>query len=457
MPPIALHISRRSLFRFTLYRRWFSSNSESSDFGSLLPPLLSSGLKQKFSITAPTPIQSQILTQFAESSKDLIIRDVPGTGKTFGLLLCLLSSFNSTHQQGLPSIIRHSYIISPKHLFIVPSMELANQIYGWATQLVPEVADNSIDSIIQCHNSIRNDSSSQSIKSPFSAPHILISTPGLLCNSITSNEISIERLSTIVIDELDRIIPPWPQFDKKKQKVRKSRPKKGELVLDYIYKHHIRQFDHHDPKSNSARSTSPTPRPRLIAASATFNSNLKIYLRSSGWIRRPEFLDLSGGIKISPNLKFQVLSVPGSDDLQANPDTARSILISKLLEHCRNNHINRTLLVPTLDIISVSELHRQLSDIGVQSQILSGSTKPSHSNLSTKSQQSPNMAIISPTSLQGIDSQFEHVFVLGKPKSPSELSQFAGRVGRMGKPGNVVCIVKEGDVESMHKLIDFVK
>ncbi len=90
-------------------------------------------LQQNFNITKPTPCQQQLIPPIL-SGNDVLIRDLTGSGKTFGIVLALLSKTRI-----LPKTLSRSSVSSiTTSLLVVPSRELAFQIEYWIHLLLQD-------------------------------------------------------------------------------------------------------------------------------------------------------------------------------------------------------------------------------------------------------------------------------------------------------------------------------
>ena len=93
---------------------------------------LCKALRQNFNIIKPTSCQQQLIPPIL-SGNDVLIRDLTGSGKTFGVVLALLSKTRT-----VPTTLSqntHSSALPITNLLVVPSRELAFQIETWIHSL----------------------------------------------------------------------------------------------------------------------------------------------------------------------------------------------------------------------------------------------------------------------------------------------------------------------------------
>lgn len=206
-------------------------------------------------ILQPTAAQAALVPAIL-SPTDVILRAHTGTGKSFGILLALLSkprivfrehssqgpessaavkSKNSKTQTGIASII------------LVPSNELAFQYLRWTRSLFPPSSLPSLDPVIQClvrgglpgAETLTPEEELKRLKS--TPPHILIGTPGrikdILDTPAGSSLLGLDTLRTLVLDEADAVLQLPGRFPSHKQRWKHEVHKApGLLVLNAIMK-----------------------------------------------------------------------------------------------------------------------------------------------------------------------------------------------------------------------------
>ena len=139
---------------------------------------------QKMEITKPTAIQAQTIPVGLEGS-DLIAVAQTGSGKTLAFALPLL-----TRLEKKPS---------SRALVLVPSREMAQQIYKVFLALC---ADLPISNCLVIGGQPGAKQGNQLKKNP----RLIIATPGRLNDHLLTNKLLLQNVEVIVIDEADRML-----------------------------------------------------------------------------------------------------------------------------------------------------------------------------------------------------------------------------------------------------------
>ncbi|SNX82195.1 related to RRP3 - protein involved in rRNA processing [Melanopsichium pennsylvanicum] len=293
-------------------------------------------------IRQPSPAQSVLIPAIL-SPTDVILRAHTGTGKSFGILLALLSKprivfRDQTPQDAASSKSKRS---SPQtgitSIIMVSSNELALQYMRWARTLFPSSSLPSLDPVIQClirgglpgAEALTPEHELKRLKT--APPHILIGTPGRIKDILDmpagSSLLGLDTLKTLVLDEADAVLQLPGRFPSHKQRWKHEVHKApGLLVLNAIMKRratysggekhlsaglenrpgkrkderrppeHVRrntyraaERDNADPSTGLAL---PMPRGagvnplQLVATSATANSVMRHFFGArTGWLR----------------------------------------------------------------------------------------------------------------------------------------------------------------------------
>lgn len=299
-------------------------------------------------IRQPTPAQSALIPAIL-SPTDVILRAHTGTGKSFGILLALLSKPRIVFKDQTPQDVATSSILKNKRnkaqtgiasIILVPSNELALQYMRWARSLLPASSLPSLDPVMQClvrgglpgPDALSPDQELLRLKE--TPPHILIGTPGrikdILDTPAGSSLLGLDTLKTLVLDEADNILQLPGRFPSYKQRWNNEIHKApGLLILNDIMKRratysggekHLsaglenrpgKKRDERRPPENVRRNAYKAaeragasntdantglalPKPRragvqplqLIATSATANSVMRHFFGArTGWLR----------------------------------------------------------------------------------------------------------------------------------------------------------------------------
>ncbi|OZJ07001.1 hypothetical protein BZG36_00038 [Bifiguratus adelaidae] len=399
-------------------------------------------LKQKFDISTPTQTQAQVLDHVF-AGKDVLVRDAPGTGKSFGLAVGLLSLPRTSSS-------------SPTTLLVVPNRELALQIKGWIERLVPSSMD--IDDIVQSLVSDTDVLAFQNSPLTRIPPHILIGTPNQLLRIIDGLDLS--ELSNVVVDEADQALRLPRRFATTREiRNRQRHPKSTELLLDRIL--------------NTGRH------PRMIMCSATLNHGFRDFvIRQKAWVSKDAvFVDGSSGITNMSNIKHQCLIVSAQhirnlrphrvheDEPSANLDesdeaTFSSVdrfaddddrMLSSVAQLCDVERITKAIVFINNNV-SLQDLQERFSGHGINASQLFDII--SHPTILSTSH--PQLLLATEFTSRGVDlPDISHVFILGIPKSIASYLHMAGRTGRFGRQGTVITLVREqGQAEARMRDIE---
>lgn len=206
-------------------------------------------------IRQPTPAQSALIPAILSPS-DVILRAHTGTGKSYGILLALLSKprivFRDQTSQNAESLTASQTRRSKPQtgiasIILVPSYELALQYMRWARSLFPASNLPSLDPVIQClvrgglpgPEPLTPEQELERLKQ--TPPHILIGTPGrikdILDTPAGSSLLGVDTLRTLVLDEADAVLQLPGRFPSHKQRWNHEIHKApGLLILNEIMK-----------------------------------------------------------------------------------------------------------------------------------------------------------------------------------------------------------------------------
>ncbi|KAF9474090.1 P-loop containing nucleoside triphosphate hydrolase protein [Pholiota conissans] len=258
------------------------------------------------SVQEPTEIQSQLIPEIL-AGKDVLLRDVTGSGKSFGLILALLNKPRMVIHEGNS---RRRVITS---LVIVPHKDLALQLLHWVERLTqamnPAPVLSSIAQVV-VRGAGRPPMEEVLAALRDTPPHILICTPQAVVEIYEADKdgkaLRLEMLNTVVVDEVDYLVQTAARkvegksfrkaYDKAVKKVERH-PGPTRAILDMIYKGRKALAENpYDPEEDrKARYESVAEwrnekeaeqqNPQLVLSSATLRVHLKDYLfRESGWL-----------------------------------------------------------------------------------------------------------------------------------------------------------------------------
>ncbi len=149
-----------------------------------LQPFLTDKCEQ-MGYTEPTPIQKQAIPYILDGG-DIIGTAETGTGKTAAFLLPILQHLNAKPQKGTSVLV------------VAPTRELANQIDAACRDFAPKH--------IRCTSIIGGSGYKSQIDALKRGADIIIATPGRLIDLMEQRLINFENLTTLVLDEADRML-----------------------------------------------------------------------------------------------------------------------------------------------------------------------------------------------------------------------------------------------------------
>lgn len=318
-------------------------------------------------VQQPTTMQRKMISAVV-GSQDILLQDFTGTGKSFGLLLGLLSK---------PRISRYNSKKGKDHveksittLLLVPHRDLAYQFLHWLHHLLTSAGEPgpySLASIVQVlvrgssPENLTNSSPRilEAIVNPSSSglsmlrnhpPHILIATPTALMDVLRKEPevLQLSTLSTVVVDEVDWLLQALPRKSSKyaTEKAARANQKHPEVlktVLDVLYTNTKTKMSYPLRKRLLEKKLAPIHRPQLIMLSATMRNKLRTaFYGAYGWFIRGKVLKLikrSSGSRPAHGLNqtithhVLVMSQDGSVKNIAGARKARVYTPSDVSEH----------------------------------------------------------------------------------------------------------------------------
>ncbi|KAF8647905.1 hypothetical protein AX16_006437 [Volvariella volvacea WC 439] len=271
----------------------------------LHPPIVAA-LRSAFpNVTGPTETQAQFIPAIL-SGRDVLLKDVTGSGKSFGLVLALLNKPRIQTND-------HSHITS---LVMVPHRELAHQFFHWIQQIHSAASGGSVPSIenvaqvlVREGQNHLGDGLAQLKKV---SPHILIATPQAIMDiwKASPDALPFSRLSSVVVDEVDYLVETVPKKDPnrsfvgsyiKATKKLKAHPGITRELLDVIFAERKRENERRKDEPGAIQQSRRSGKlagvrgPQLVMASATMRRHLTNYLfEESGWLNRDSLLKVRG-------------------------------------------------------------------------------------------------------------------------------------------------------------------
>ncbi|KAJ8482906.1 hypothetical protein ONZ51_g5037 [Trametes cubensis] len=246
------------------------------------------------SVKHPTPIQHRFIDAVLKGN-DVLLKDKTGTGKSFAAVLALLSQKRGApYKSDVPGLTAPVPPITS--LILVPHRDLAYQFYHWIERIHHHMTpQESLPSLAQVF--IRDSTMSMEQQlAPIqqTPPHILIGTPQALLDVVQKDPkaLPLDRLSTIVVDEVDYLIETVPMLADKRTMAKMERkisqhPGPTRLLLNHIYSSASERMEKASHQGKNTKREPENTRPQLVMMSATLRNHLrKFLLADSGWFTK---------------------------------------------------------------------------------------------------------------------------------------------------------------------------
>ena len=387
-----------------------------------------SRLLSRDGIKTPTLIQSLSLPYtMRRNHSPLIIQSQTGTGKTLSYLL-------PTIQDSRPGL---------NTLVITPSRELAVQVYHIAKRLAGNFKNSRrISVLFSCPNE-------EDLLADYrsSNPNVLIGTPKKILQIMeeTDKELNkkLQMLSRVVLDDGDNLFPP---LNKRAAfvKVKKESPhrKPTQLIMDKLK----------DTKSKFGQRN-------LICVSATMPAHSLEELSENGWGEVPNVITT-----VKSSERITVPDTISHEYIKCGDDNKIDILTSHFnkLRHKRGG--GRALVFIHRDA-SINQFMSELAQTNIKHRALYKEVMDINryqSFLKEFKNGDIEMVVGTEETVRGLDFSFVRTLYLTEvPRDGTEYLHLAGRVGRMGREGEVVVLIggdkqdrDAGRLERMYKKFD---
>lgn len=373
-------------------------------------------LMKREGIVTPTPIQIQALPLTTKyTSPHIVIESMTGSGKTLAYLLPAIIDT----RQGLHTVI------------MVPSRELAIQVYHQALQLIPANPHDKKVSVLY-----KGENEEQRLKEfAQTLPNILVATPNSILGLIRGEH--SKRLSTVfrlVLDEADKmLIKDVPASEAHRRKEKK-----------HVYEHvrPAREVTKWMLQSTKFHST----RLQVVCTSATVSDSLKKELEDVGLSKdRTEMLVSHAYRVLPPEIQHHYIRC-GNESVQ----------LDKMAQHFINSNTTAALVFVHRDdsVMQAADYIKNKYDINavpLYKQVVDYETYTAF--LKDFRKGVVQMAVASEESMRGLDFKFlTTMYMLVVPKNANEYLHLAGRVGRVGKRGAAIVMVGDDDYRNINRI-----
>ncbi len=218
--------------------------------------------------------------------------------RSFALALALLSKDRGTPYKAGDG----SHMLPITSLLLVPHRDLAYQFYHWIERIHHHMTKREpLPSLAQVL--VRDSAATlEEHLAPIhkTPPHILIGTPQMVLDIVQADPtaLPLDRLSTVVVDEVDYLIETVPNLPDKFLMMKIERqinrhPGPTRLLLNHIYsasnarRKPYQMSQMQGLKGEDHRRDDSQHKPQLIMMSATLRNHLKRFLLAdSGWFTR---------------------------------------------------------------------------------------------------------------------------------------------------------------------------
>jgi len=140
-----------------------------------------------------TPIQREVI-KFIRDGKDVMGCSQTGSGKTIAFLLPIMSRILT--EIPFPLVNNPP---TPRLLILIPTRELAEQIWTEARKLVKDTGII----VNKIYGGVPHDEQLEKI---YSGCDILVATPGRLLDFVKSNNLTLKNVKYLIMDEADRML-----------------------------------------------------------------------------------------------------------------------------------------------------------------------------------------------------------------------------------------------------------
>jgi ATP-dependent RNA helicase RhlE len=346
----------------------------------LCAPLLSAIDKQGF--TAPTDIQTTAIPSLMEGN-DLMGAAQTGGGKTAAFLLPILHKLIEENERPEPG--------SPKVLILAPTRELAQQIgdtiraFKQGTKLFYTVIYGGAPYNKQLFDLRRG-------------VHIVVATPGRMHDHIQRGSLRMDKVTTFVLDECDRMLDMG--FVDEVRKVAASMPKERQTIM----------------------------------FSATMNPGVKKL--SASLLRDPVYVEVARENSVAEDIDHRVLRCKQGDKRK---------LLAHILE--REDYTRALIFVRTKSMTET--IAEELQEAGYKADSIHGDRKQNirQKMLRNFTNGRINVLVATDVAARGLDvKDISHVINFDMPMEADAYIHRVGRTGRAGAKGKALSICSNTDV-----------
>ncbi|WP_428391673.1 DEAD/DEAH box helicase [Lichenicoccus sp.] len=329
----------------------------------------------------PTPVQDAVL-QSTAAGRDLLVSAQTGSGKTVAYGLAAADTL-------LGEMERFERAKAPVALVIAPTRELAMQVHRELSWLYADTGAR----IVSCIGGMDLRREAQSLAG---GCHIVVGTPGRLCDHLTRGRLDISGLKVVVLDEADE-------------------------MLDLGFRDEL----------ETLLDKTPTTR-RTLLFSATIAREIASLARR--YQHDALRIDTASGNRVQhADIEYRAVLAARDDELHAVVNVLRYFESPTAMVFCNTREM-------------VRHMHGSLLERGFASVALSGELSQSERSRALESLRTSQARVCVATDVaaRGLDlPDLGLVVHASLPTDPATLLHRSGRTGRAGRKGTCVVIVPQ--------------
>lgn len=439
-------------------------------------------------VNDPSAIQREFIPAVVRGEADVFIRDGAGSGKSFGLVVALLSKQRAGPLYAVDAQTAPGKKRAITSVMVVPHTSLGAQLVEWVRTLTPPDLHAHLPSVAQLVSRGEESVDAQARRLTEDPPHILVATPGALLDLWREHPAALQArtLRTIVLDEADYLLGFGQRSAKTPDDAtgRLKHPPDAMAFMDELFAARPKCV----PLARYAGQDVGRVPLQVVLASATFPLALRTFVvRETAWLKGspkglvkvgfngpdegdvdeekvPAGITLGGPGLARPGLvKHHCLVVRrdgemgdldvdgktlGPDKKKKKKSAAQNVPgasspTPELLEcvaACVALDVEKLALLVLPDGGSVGRAVAELQALGVNA-LPFDLTETGQEAFLRRWEGAMTLLVCTRATTRGIDLPVSHVFVLGVPENAFVYRHLAGRVGRRGTEGRVVGVV----------------
>jgi len=346
-------------------------------------------------IETPTEIQQQAIP-VGLSGKDLMASSKTGSGKTLAFLLPAMQRIISTR-----ALTKRD----PRVLILLPTRELANQVYGQLRLLVANTQYKAV-------KILGGENFNDQAKALSREPHFVVGTPGRIADHLAQRHLHLNGLELLILDEADR-------------------------MLDLGFAEQLKAIS----------TAADHKRRQTLMFSATLDHN-EINEIAAELLKKPVHVAIGAGNMENLDITQRIYLCDHLDHKEA--------LLFKLLE----TESHKQIIIFTATRHDTDRLAAKLAEQGLSTTALSGNLKQNVRNqiMDKFSRGQQKILVTTDVASRGLDLlNVSLVINFDMPKFAEEYVHRIGRTGRAGAKGDAISLVGPKDWVSFKQIQEFLR